>query len=384
MVFPDATSVVLNPNLDRGNRGAMSPPLLSSSDAATASAAVRSWPGYAPTSLRALPGLSAQLGVAAVSVKLEGERFVVASFKALGPPYALEREIARRSGTQAAGCYTAVAATSGNHGRALAWGARRLGARAKIFMPAHTSRGRAEAIQRFGATVVRVTGDFDDALAAAVDEAQQPDRILITDLPSNGREDIARDILAGYSVLGHELIEQSADKMPTHVFVAAGNGTLAAAVCARLWLSFGAARPIVCTVEPAASDALRRSLLHGMPQAVDNATSIMDGLVVRSPSRIAWPILRCGIDAGIAVSDATAIETLRALAEGRWSEGSIEVGETGVAALAGLVAAAEAPAARQLLDIGGQSRLLAVLCEGVTDREVYRRLVAIGCSASGE
>lgn len=259
-----------------------------------------------------------------------------------------------------------------------------MGARAQIFMPAHTSGSREEAIRRFGATVVRVAGDFDDALAAAIDEARQPDRILITDLPSNGREDIARDILAGYSVLGHELVEQCAGRMPTHVFVAAGSGTLAAAVCARLWLALGAARPIVCTVEPATSDALRRSLLRGMPQTVESASSIMDGLVVRSPSRIAWPILHCGIDAGIAVSDAMAIAALRALSEGRWGDRPLEAGETGIAALAGLVAVAEDPPARRLLGIDGQSSLLAVLCEGVTDREVYRRLVSAACPAGGE
>jgi diaminopropionate ammonia-lyase len=375
--------VALNPNLDRGDYGAAPPSLLSPSAASAASAAVRSWPGYAPTPLRSLSGLSARLGVAEVLAKIEGERFGVESFKALGPPYALAREISRRGGSADASRYTAVAATSGNHGRALAWGAGRLGARAKIFMPAHVSPGREEAIRRYGAGVIRVAGDFDDALAAAVDEARQPDRILITDLLSNGRDDIARDILAGYSVLGHELLEQCADRMPTHVFVAAGNGTLAAAVCARLWLALGATRPILCTVEPAASDALRRSLLHGTLQEVANAASIMNGLVVRSPSRIAWPILRCGIDASIAISEAIAIEALRGLSESRWGDSPLEVGETGIAAFAGLVAVAEDAAACRLLDIDGHSRLLAIFCEGVTDREVYRRLLSVACSTDG-
>jgi diaminopropionate ammonia-lyase len=233
-----------------------------------------------------------------------------------------------------------------------------------------------------GAVVVRVIGDFDDALAAAVDEARQWDRILITDLPSNGREDVARDVLAGYSVLGHELVEQCGDRMPSHVFVPAGSGMLAAAICARLSLALGVGRPAVCTVEPLASDALRRSLLSGTLQDVKSATSIMDGLVVRSPSRVAWPLLRCGIDAGIAVSDAAAIASLRALSVGTWGDGLMEVGETGIAALAGLVAVAEDPGARRLLNIDRRSHLLAVLGEGVTDRDVYRRLVSVECSPS--
>lgn len=331
-----------------------------------AAAAIAAWPGYCPTPLRPMPGLAAALGVASVRVKLEAERFAPGSFKALGPPYALQQALAREGGTG----WRAVAATSGNHGRALAWGAARLGVPCTIFMPAHTSPGREAAIRGFGAEVVRVPGDFDASLAAAARAAEQAQTMLVADLPWRGSDAIARDILAGYSVLGAELPDA------THVFVAAGNGSLAAAVAARLWLDRGAARPVVVSVEPEASDAVRRSLAAGERVVLgEGGGSVMDGLVVRAPSALCWPVLRAAADAGLAIADAQAVAVLRAAARNAWGDGVLEIGETGIAALAGLAAAAGDAGARAALGLGPRSRVAVVACEGVTDRAVFERLV---------
>jgi diaminopropionate ammonia-lyase len=339
-----------------------------------AASAIAAWPGYAPTPLRALPGLAGLLGVASVGVKVEGERFAAlgpntGSFKALGPPYALQRAVAREGGVG----WRAVAATSGNHGRALAWGARMLGVDCTIFMPAHTSAGRAAAIEALGATVVRVAGDFDAALAAAAGAAEGERTMLVADLPWRGSDAIARDILAGYSVLAAELAVQ---ETPSHVFVAAGNGSLAAATAARLRQDLGAGVRVV-TVEPLASDAIRRSLAAGEPVVLgEGEGSVMDGLVVRAPSALCWPLLLAGVDAALAIPDAMAIRVLQDAAAGGWGDGGLEIGETGIAALAGVVAAAEDAGARAALGLGRDSRVVAIACEGVTDREVFARLVA--------
>ncbi|MBV9734953.1 MAG: pyridoxal-phosphate dependent enzyme [Acidisphaera sp.] len=337
-----------------------------------AARAIADWAEYRPTPTRPLPGLAARLGVAEVAVKLEGERFAVGSFKALGPPYALQRELRRRGG--APNGWTAVAATSGNHGRALAWGAARLGARACIFMSAHVSPGRAEAIGRFGADVVRVPGDFDAASQAAAEAGRRPRHLLIGDLPVQGRMDIARDTICGYAVLGQEILAQCGEP-PTHVFVAAGNGSLAAAVCARLRLEPGLRQPCICTVEPTASDAIRRSLAEGAAVSLPDGASVMDGLVVRAPAAAAWPILRCGLDAALAIPDAAALLALRGAASGAWGDAPLAIGETGIAAVAGLLQAAGDPMMARALGVGPTSRLLAIACEGVTDPDVLARLL---------
>jgi diaminopropionate ammonia-lyase family len=308
--------------------------------------------------------------VAAAAVKLEAHRFTVGSFKALGPPYALECELARRGQAES---WTAVAATSGNHGRALAWGATRLGARARIFMPAHTSAGREAAIRALGAETVRVPGDFDAAAAAAAEAGAQPGHILVADLPVGGRLDIPHEILHGYAALAGEIAAQSAPALPTHLFVAAGNGSLAAACCARL--SLEAAPPRICAVEPLASDAIRRSLAADRIVAIESGASLMDGLVVGASSPVAWPILRLGLDAALAIPDSTALAVLREAAGAGWGSGRLPIGETGIAALAGLVAAATDQAIARRLGIDGASRLVAIGCEGVTDPAVLAALV---------
>ncbi len=338
---------------------------------------IASWPGYRPTPLVALPGLAAALGVASVTVKHEAARFEVGSFKALGPPFALWRALERRDALGAAAGVTAVAATSGNHGRALAWGARRMGARSLIFIPAHTSPGRADAISFFGAEVTRISGNFDAALDAAIAaSAHRRDYILVADVAGESGNDIARDTLAGYAVLAEEIATQFSGDVASHVFVAAGNGTLAAATCARLWQRLGARRPELVSVEPIRSDCVRRSLQADAAVTLDDAgDSVMDGLVVGTPSRVAWPILQSGLDAAIAIDDKSAVDMLRDLAHGAWGDPVLEIGETGIAALAGLVSACRGRRARAALGLSAQSRLIAIACEGVTDRRVFSALM---------
>lgn len=344
---------------------------------ARARAAIAAWPGYAPTPLVPLPGLAHALGVASFHVKDEGRRFTVGSFKALGPPYAFAQAVARVG--RGAAIPVAVAATSGNHGRALAWGAARRAARCRIFMPAHTSAGRGEAIRALGAEVIRVPGNFDAALEAACDEVRRhPDRILVADLDAQDGDTtaIAQDIIAGYAVLADELLEAPDFSDASHLFVAAGNGTLAAATVARLWQGRGRTRPQVIAAEPRVSDCVRRSLAAGTPVTLaDPGLSVMDGLVVGTPSRVAWPILRDGLDAAATVEDADAIAALRALATGAYGDLPFEIGETGIAAIATAIAVARNDMSWATLGIDRTSAVVAIACEGVTDRSVFEKML---------
>lgn len=347
----------------------------SRTDIVGAEAAIAAWAGYAPTPLSSHPALAAYCDVAAVELKLKSARFDIGSFKALGPPYALQRAIARRFGDAPRAEAVAVAATSGNHGRALAWGARRLGVRCRIVMPAHISAGREAAILAHGADVLRVRGNFDDALAEAAVIADRPGHMLIADLDDEASAAVARDTLSGYSALAGELVVQTRAATPTHIFIAAGNGSLAAAISHRLANDMAPA-PKAISVEPQNSDAVRRSLAAGEITAVPASSSVMDGLVTRTPSAIAWPILRHGLTAGLAISDSWAIDVLRSFATASLGDAPVEMGETGVAAVAGLIAAARDPQRRSELGITSASRLIAVICEGVTDRAVFDSLVS--------
>ncbi|MDP6389958.1 MAG: pyridoxal-phosphate dependent enzyme, partial [Alphaproteobacteria bacterium] len=123
-----ATSLKLfqNPRVLRNTTyGEAADPLISTAEFEAARAEISTWPDYAPTPLLDLPGLAAECGVAGVRYKDEAGRFGLGSFKALGGPYAIRRLIAERGGEP--GELTVACATDGNHGRAVAWGAKQLG-----------------------------------------------------------------------------------------------------------------------------------------------------------------------------------------------------------------------------------------------------------------
>ncbi len=95
--------------------------------------------GYEPTPLCELASLATELGVAAVRLKDESSRLGLPAFKILGASWAAERALREHPET-----HTLVAASAGNHGRAVANVASRLGLRARIFLPARASPARRE------------------------------------------------------------------------------------------------------------------------------------------------------------------------------------------------------------------------------------------------
>lgn len=374
--------------------GADQQAVMSEIEHADACATLAAWPGYAPTPLISLPGLARELGVAQIDIKDEGQRLAVGSFKALGPPYALARllaiVVARQTGRARVplgelfdGRYKAItsgvcvcAATSGNHGRALAWAAQALGCRCVIFMPQETSAHREQAIRRFGADVVRVPGNFDASVVRARAVAEREKWIIVGEVSQRDWPDVSRNILHGYSVLGSELIAATSLQPATHIFVSAGSGKLAAGIVAALWLKYGPDRPRVVVVQPHRADCVYQSAVaRKCAAAAGDLVTIMDGLSVGHVSPLAWPFLQGGAAAGITISDDAAIRALQRLARPQGGDRPVELGETGVAAFAGLLTVAAHPEARRLLQLEECSRVVAIGCEGVTDPEIYHRLL---------
>jgi diaminopropionate ammonia-lyase len=100
----------------------------------------------------------------------------------------------------------------------------------------------------------------------------------------------------------------------------------------------------------------------------------MSGLNCGRPSLVAWPTASVGIDLLIAIDDGPAREAMRLTAES-----GVVSGETGAAGLGGLlelVGAGEEEAARRALSVGEDTRVLIFNCEGATDPDAYRRIVA--------
>ena len=376
----------LNPRVDRA---AAYPhdAILSAAGHADALAEIAAWPGYRPTPLRALPRLAAQLGLAGIRYKDEAERFHLKSFKALGGAYAvlrlLQRELgldaaAVRAGAAAAKTITVASATDGNHGRSVAWGARMFGCACVIYIHEGVSEGRERAIAAFGAEVRRVPGNYDDSVRRCAAEAAANGWHVVSDTSYEGYMAVPREVMQGYTVLAGEAAEQLGGESPSHVFVQGGVGGLAAAVLSHFWQLRGADRPRAVVVEPEPADCLYQSAAAGRPApATGDLQTIMAGLSCGEVSPLAWTVLADGADAFMTVADDAAIEAMRLLAELEHVVG----GESGVAGLAGLIAACRDREARAALGLDAHSRVLLIGSEGDTDPALYARLVGRSAEA---
>lgn len=337
--------------------------VLSPAEMDAAGTVIRGWPGYRATPLLSLPGLARHVGVGAVLCKDESRRFGAGGVKALGAPYGLQVLLdGRGTGTP----FTAVAATDGNHGLATAWAARRAGGRAVIFVGRDVDAGRLARIRLQGAEIAVVDGTYDDAVLAAEKAAADPACLLVTDTDYAGGLLVSRVIMAGYSVLAEEAwAEGCSGAPPTHVFLQCGVGGMAAGVTAGLWRRTSPATPRVITVEPAAAACMLESLRAKRSTAVaGDLRTRMAGLACGRLSLPAWEILSRAAFAAIAVRDEIAESVQRAMAAGAFGDPPLATGDTGIAGLAGLVAAARDAGCRALLGLDAASRVLLVNSEG--------------------
>jgi diaminopropionate ammonia-lyase len=270
---------------------------------------------------------------------------------------------------------TVTTATDGNHGRAVAWGASQFGCRAVIYVPRACSAAREHAIASFGACVVRTTSDYDDTMRQCAADAARNGWQVVADTSWEGYEEIPATVMEGYLVMAGEAAEQ-VGQIPTHVFVQAGVGGLAAAVCSHFRERWGGAAPRFAVVEPEGAAALFASAGAGRPQrAPGEVHTIMAGLECGEVSPIAWRVLDRGADFFVTVPDSVVPGCLRLLAHSPHGDASVFAGESAVAGLAALLEVARDPAARALLHLDHESRVLLFGTEGVTDAVVWRALV---------
>ena len=356
---------------------------------------VSSWPGYAPTPLLSLEVLARHLGIGALHYKDERGRFGLGSFKALGGAYAvanvLRGKVMRARGLSGvtssellSGVYrdiiggaTVTCATDGNHGRSVAWGAQLFGCRCVIYVHETVSQGRRDAIARYGAQVLEVKGNYDDAVRYAATTAAAEGWTVVSDTSYPGYRDIPLDVMHGYGVMAGEIEHQlQGAPIPTHVIVQAGVGAMAAAICASFWMHWGQDRPRFVVVEPVLADCIYRSVEQGQRVIVHGSLeTVMAGLACGEVSELAWEILRGGVNACVAVDDAYALDAMRRLARPAPGDPPVVAGETGGAGLAALLAAMDHPDIRRTLALDVNSRVVIMGSEGDTDPVIYREIV---------
>ena len=317
-------------------------------------------PGYRPTPAHDLPGVAAELGLAAVTLKDESDRLGLPAFKVLGATWAVERALRERPDTRAL-----VAASAGNHGRAVAHVAALRGLECRIYLPARAAPARAEAIAAEGADVVVTEGTYEQAVERATAEGEEPGVLTMADV---GRSGPAGWVVDGYQTLFAEARGQAEFDV---LLVPVGAGSLAAAAA-----RFGAHAGVgVIGVEPETAACLTASLAAGRPTAVENPGTTMAGLDCAEISQTAWPSLRDGIHGTVTVADPEVHAAMRELAGL-----GLRIGDCGASTLAALrtLLTEDGAGLRAAVDLGSSSRVLLVASEGVTDPAGYARTLAAG------
>ena len=319
-----------------------------SADAAKPSALLARCPASAPTPMVTSDALARAAGVATVHVKDERGRMGLGSFKALGAAYVIACDA--EDGIAAGRTY--VTASAGNHGLSVAAGARAFNARSVVYIADTVPDAFADRLRAQGAEVRRHGAVYEDSMAEAARAAKAHGWALLSDSSWPGYVEVPHRLMEGYTVLMQE-VEQSIPA-PTHIFLQAGVGGLAAA-CAAYARSIWGAGTRIAVVEPEVAPALFASVAAGAPQVTDGPSSDMGRLDCKEPSLIALKGLARDADDFVLISEAEGAHGAAMAANAGYPTTT-----SGAAGLSGLLACATQ---RADLVLDAQSRVLVILSE---------------------
>lgn len=338
----------------------------------------RSLEVYKPTPLVKLPSLAKKYGVANIYIKDESHRFGLGAFKGLGATYAIYRLLEKQSDID-----TFCTATDGNHGRAVAWASKIANKKCVVFVPRDTAESRIKAIEKEGAKVIKIDGNYHETCAHAEETSIVKGWQLVQDTAWENYEEIPAQIMAGYLTKFQEL-EDSLHGLQKPkidiVFLQAGVGSWAASAIWYYLNRYGGNRPKIVIVEPWEADGILASFKAGkMTEPTGNFQTIMAGLNCGIPSSTAWEIIKKGADAIIKIKDEYAKRAIRELYYPAENDERIIAGESGAAGLAGFIALRtkdSLKAVKQKLEISTASNLLFYNTEGATDPDNFAKIIA--------
>lgn len=360
----------------------------------------KSFPMYTETPLRDMKNLAGELGLGKVYVKDESYRFGLNAFKVLGGSFAIGNYLAQRLNKSITempydklisdeirdqlGEMVFVTATDGNHGRGVAWTANQLKQKSVVYMPKGSAIERLENIKAEGADASITDLNYDDAVRLANSMAEKHGWIMVQDTAWEGYEDIPTWIIQGYSTMGCEAYEQLkrlGEDKPTHIFLQAGVGSMAAAVTGLFSFIYGEERPIITIVEPNKADCLYQTAEanDGELRIVDgDMDTIMAGLACGEPCTIGWDILKDYADNFISCPDFTAAEGMRVLGNPPRGDERVIAGESGAGpfgCVAEIMTNENLSWLKEKLQLDENSRVLFFNTEGDTDRQNYLDIV---------
>jgi diaminopropionate ammonia-lyase len=334
--------------------------------------AISGWDNYAPTPLIKLNKLNDELKFKNIYYKDEDKRFDLKSFKALGGAFAVYKIANQKKNI------TVSTATAGNHGRSVAWGAQRLGLKCKIFISEFVSESRAEAMRNLDAEVIRVKGNYDNSLKECIEQSNRNNWEIVQDVSWEGYKEVPKLIMAGYTIMVKEIIDEIDKNTITHVFLQAGVGGMASAMIAG-FAKLSENIPQFIIIEPENADCVFQSIKNNKPTTVDiKKETVMGGMSCGDISSIAWEILKNSANYCLTIPDKAISTVVALLAESRLSDKEIIAGECAVPGVIALIGSFNNKEYLDKLKLNSESNVLLFGCEGLTDNAMYQKLLSDG------
>ena len=342
---------------------------LSKKDIDEAYSSISNWNNYTPTPLIELNKLSKELNLSKIFYKDESKRFDLKSFKALGGAYAVEKI------TKGNKDIVVATATAGNHGRSVAWGARRLGLKCKIFISEFVSEARGQAMADLGADVVKVKGNYEKSLIECIKQSTDNNWQIVQDVAWKDYMLVPKFTMAGYTVMMKEIFDQIKNDQITHIILQAGVGGMAGAMVA------GIARylvnvPEIIVVEPDSAACVMESIKTGKIEKIDiKRESLMGGMSCGEVSLVPWEILKNSVKFCISLPDDDIAITMKLLGNSSFSEERVIAGENSAPGVISLITSCVDQKIKERLKLNSKSNVLVIGCEGDTDKEMYQKLI---------
>ena len=342
---------------------------LSKKDIDEAYSSISNWNNYTPTPLIELNKLSKELNLSKIFYKDESKRFDLKSFKALGGAYAVEKI------TKGNKDIVVATATAGNHGRSVAWGARRLGLKCKIFISEFVSEARGQAMADLGADVVKVKGNYEKSLIECIKQSTENNWQIVQDVAWKDYMLVPKYTMAGYSVMMREIVDQINNEKITHIILQAGVGGMAGAMIA------GIARyleniPIIIVVEPDSAACVLESIRKGKIEKIDiKRESLMGGMSCGEVSLVPWEILKNSVKYCVSLPDDDIAKTMKLLGNASFSNEKIIAGENSAPGVISLITSCEEEKVKEKIGLNKDSNIMLIGCEGDTDQKMYQKLI---------
>ena len=343
--------------------------LLSKKDIDDAYLSISNWKGYSPTPLLELNKLSKELHLNKIFYKDESKRFDLKSFKALGGAYAIEKISMGNKNI------VVSTATAGNHGRSVAWGAKRLGLKCKIFISKYVSDARGQAMSELGADIIKVKGNYEKSLIECITQSTKNNWQIVQDVAWKNYTVVPKYTMAGYSVMMKEIVDQIKKDQITHIILQAGVGGMAGAMVA------GIARylqniPETIIVEPDSAACVMESIKTGKIEKIDiKRESLMGGMSCGEVSLVPWEILKNSVKYCISLPDDDIAKTMKLLGNASFSNEKIIAGENSAPGVISLITICEDELIKDKLKLNKDSNILLIGCEGDTDQSMYQKLI---------